>query len=108
MSDAAAVDPAKRFVCGIATGTAAGYPDDAYDLILRRIKDCVDVPGLVVTRWRYNSALEVYADVGITDAQQRLVEAVVWGFSLGFKTGTRTLAEQSCVATRPMNGTLGT
>lgn len=63
MSDVDAVDPAKRFVCGIATGTAAGYPDDAYDLILRRIKDCVDVPGLVVTRWRYNSALEVYADV---------------------------------------------
>lgn len=99
-------DLAKKFVCGIATtGTTTGYPEDACDLITRRIKDCVDAPGLEVRRFG-RGALEVYTDANVTDAQQRLIEAVVWGFSLGFKIGTRSLAERSSVGSRQASGTL--
>lgn len=87
-ADPAATEPAKKFVCGVATGAELGYPDDAYNLVQRRIRDCVDAPGLEVRGFN-RGTLEVYADSTITETQQRLVEAVVWGFSLGFRTAAR-------------------
>lgn len=82
----AVTEPARVFVCGIATGTEAGYPDEVCDALLRRIKSFVDVPGLQVLRTKLGS-LEVYCDDTISAEKHGCVESIVWGFGAGFKIG---------------------